>query len=261
MRIDGAHDAPPVLLLHSLGSALDIWDPQVAAWRERFRLIRYDARGHGRSPAPPGEYTLDDLGNDAVRVLDAAGVATAHICGISLGGLTGMWLGVYHPSRVRRLIVAGSAPRVGTRQRWIERIARARAEGMAAMAELAMTTWFTAEFKERQRSTVAAIHRLVASTTLEGYVGCCAALRDADLRQEIHRIQARTLVITGEHDPTVTAADVEAMRATIARARVQTLPGAHLANVECASEFSRAAGAFLTGAAGRGFSRRPGLRS
>src|SRR5262245_59228507 len=134
-RIDGPEDGPAVLLINSLGTTMDLWAQQVASLSRTYKVIRYDTRGHGGSSVPPGEYTLDDLGHDAVHVLDAAGATTAHVCGISLGGLTAMWLGVHRALRVRGLVIANTAARVGTPESWIDRIAKVKAEGMAAVAD------------------------------------------------------------------------------------------------------------------------------
>lgn len=238
-RVDGPEDAPAVLLSNSLGSTLDLWSAQVDAWSTSYRVVRYDTRGHGQSSTPAGEYRIDDLGEDAVRVLDALGVSRAHVCGISLGGLTAMWLGVHRRERVSSLVIANTAARVGTTQRWVDRAAKVRNEGMTAIADLAISTWFTPAFREREPATIARFHRMVASTDPDGYLGCCAALRDADLRADIGRIAAPSVVVAGSVDTTTTVADAEAIRAAIGGARLVTLPGAHLTNVECASDFSR----------------------
>jgi 3-oxoadipate enol-lactonase/4-carboxymuconolactone decarboxylase len=238
-RVDGPEDGVPLLLINSLGTTLSLWSAQAAAWSNRYRVIRYDARGHGGSSVPPGEYTLDDLGRDAVHVLDAAGVESAHVCGISLGGLTAMWLGVNRPLRVRALIIANTAARVGTPERWTERIAKVRNEGMNAIADLAMSNWFTPAFREREAATVARFHRMVATCSPDGYAGCCAALRDADLRPAISRIRARALVVAGDQDPSTPLADAEFIREAVPGATLLTLTAAHLTNVECADSFTR----------------------
>ncbi len=238
-RVDGPENGPPVLLSNALGTTLDLWSAQVETFQRTFRVIRYDTRGHGQSSVPAGDYTLDQLGEDAVRVLDAVGAGTAHVCGLSLGGLTAMWLGVYHPSRVRGLVAADTAARVGTRERWIERAARARAEGMTAIADLNMPNWFTRAFREREPATVARFHRMVASCSPDGYIGCCAALRDADLRPAINRVRARTLVVAGDEDPSTPVADAEFICREIPGATLLTLNAAHLSNVECSGSFSR----------------------
>ncbi len=238
-RVDGPEDAPAVLLINSLGTTLDMWSAQADAWSPRLRVIRYDTRGHGQSGVPPGEYTLDDLGNDAIRVLDAAGVESAHVCGISLGGLTAMWLGVRQPARVRSLVIANTAARVGTAQRWTERIAKVRGEGMAAIGDMITPAWFSPAFREREPAIVARFREMVASINPDGYVGCCAALRDADLRDEIGGIHSFALVIAGDQDTSTTVADAEAISFAIRGSTLLTLNAAHLTNVECAESFSR----------------------
>ena len=242
-RVDGPDTAPAVLLINSLGTTLDLWSAQVDAWSPRFRVIRYDTRGHGQSGVPAGEYSLDDLGNDAIRVLDAVGVESAHVCGISVGGLTAMWLGVRHAARVRSLVIANTAARVGTAQRWADRIAKVRSDGMVAVAHMMMPAWFSPAFGEREPATIARFHQMVASTDPDGYIGCCAALRDADLRDEIGRIRTFALVIAGDKDTSTTVADAEAIAFTIRGSTLVTLSAAHLTNVECADAFSRHGGA------------------
>jgi 3-oxoadipate enol-lactonase len=238
-RVDGPDNAPPVLFSNALGSTLDMWFPQVEQLQSMFRLIRYDTRGHGQSSVPRGDYTLEELGEDAMHVLDAAGVDAAHICGLSLGGLTAMWLGVFQPSRVRSLIVADTAARIGTTERWNERVAKARGEGMTAIADLNMGNWFTAGYREQEPDTVARIHRMIAACDPDGYIGCCAALRDADVRDVLDRVRATTLVIAGSHDPSTTLADAEFISQQIPDATLLTLEAAHLSNVECARSFTR----------------------
>jgi 3-oxoadipate enol-lactonase len=252
VQVDGAEAAPPVLLINSLGSTLDLWLRQTAAWRQTRRVIRYDLRGHGQSGVPSGEYTLADLGADAVRILDALGVERAHICGISIGGLTALWLCIHHPGRVATLVAANTAARVGTPERWRERAAKVRQDGMQAIADLAMVNWFTPEFGDRHPEVVAAFHRMVATTSPDGYVGCCAALRDADLRDDLHRIVARSLVVAGTRDPSTSVADAELISARIPDASLLTLPSAHISIVECADRFSREAERLFGHAEARG---------
>ena len=242
-RVDGPEDAPAVLLINSLGTTLDLWSAQVEAWSPRCRVIRYDTRGHGQSGVPAGEYSLHDLGHDAIRILNAVGVESAHVCGISLGGLTAMWLGVHHPERVRTLVIANTAARVGTAERWVDRIAKVRNEGMTAVANMMMPAWFSPAFRERDPAMVARFHQTVASTSPDGYIGCCAALRDADLRDEIGRIRTPALVIAGDQDTSTTVADAEAISSAIRGSTLLTLTAAHLTNVECAESFSRHGGA------------------
>ena len=167
--IEGPRDAPAVLLAHALGATLQLWDAQAEALARRFTVIRFDLRGHGKSSVPAGDYTLDDLGADAVAVLDAAGVDVAHVAGISLGGLIALWLGINVPSRVRSLFVANSAARVGTVARWEERMALVRREGVAVVASRAMETWFTPEFAQSNPADVEHCRAMIAGTPPVGW--------------------------------------------------------------------------------------------
>lgn len=244
-RVDGPDDAPALLLSNSLGTTLEMWDPQVTDWARAYRVIRYDTRGHGGSSAPAGDYTIDDLGLDALAVLDAAGATNSLVCGISLGGLTAMWLGVHAPDRVTALVAANTAARVGTVERWTERMAKVRGEGMTAVADMIVGAWFTETFRQREPATVSRFHRMVAGCPPDGYLGCCAALRDADLREAVRGIRAPTLVVAGEFDSSTPPAGAEDIRSRINGSTLIALPSAHLSNVECAREFTQQAGAFL----------------
>jgi 3-oxoadipate enol-lactonase len=243
----GASDAPPLLLAHALGATAALWRPQMAPFSRGFRVIRYDARGHGASGAPDGEYTIDRLGRDALAVLDAAGAERAHVCGLSLGGLTAMWLAVRHPRRVNRLVLASTAARIGTPARWTDRIRQVQESGMDAIAEAAMPRWFTEDFRRREPAIVAAHREMVAACSAAGYTGGCAALRDADLRDAIRRIDAPALVITGAEDPVTPPADGLELTRLIPGARMVTFHAAHLPNIEQADGFSAAVIKFLSG--------------
>jgi 3-oxoadipate enol-lactonase/4-carboxymuconolactone decarboxylase len=238
-RVDGAADRPALLLSNSLGTTLELWDPQLEEWSRSWRVIRYDTRGHGGSSVPAGEYTIDDLGRDALAVLDAAGARDAHVCGISLGGLTAMWLAVNAPERVRSLLVANTAAKVGTAERWTDRMNKLRNEGIGAVADMVIGAWFTEEFRRREPATVERLRAMIASTPADGYLGCCAALRDADLRDDIRGVRARTMVIGGQQDPSTPMAESEEIQRSIAGALLVALPSAHLSNIECADAFTR----------------------
>jgi 3-oxoadipate enol-lactonase len=243
----GADGAPVVLLSHALGASADLWEPQLGPFSSAFRVIRYDTRGHGRSGAPAGEYTIERLGRDALAILDAAGADRAHVCGLSLGGLTAMWLALHAPDRVGRLVLAGTAARIGTAERWTERVRQVHADGMEAIADAAMPRWFTEDFRRHQPETVARHRAMVASCSPIGYAGGCAALRDTDLRESIRRIAAPTLVVLGTADPVTPPEDGSAIRERIPGARMVTFEAAHLPNVERADQFSEAVREFLMG--------------
>ena len=244
--IDGRDDAPAVLLLHSLGTSHALWDEQLPTLVDRFRLIRYDMRGHGKSTAPPGEFTIEQLGRDALAVLDAAGAQTASVCGVSIGGITSVWLGQNAGTRVNRLVLANTAARIGTRESWSERIHFVREHGVELAAEQAMPRWFTSAFCAARPAIVARFLAIARACPLESYLGACAALRDADLRRDLHHVTARTLVIAGSKDFSTTVADGAWLRDNIPEARMEVLDAAHLSNVERAEEFSAMLDEFLS---------------
>jgi 3-oxoadipate enol-lactonase len=243
--VDGPEGAPAVLLLNSLGTTMEMWDPQRDAFARAWRVIRCDTRGHGRSDAPPGPYTLDQLGRDALAVLDAAGADRAHVCGISMGGMMAMWLGLHAPGRVGRLVLANTGARVGTAEGWADRMARVRASGMETVADAVLGRFFTEAFRERHPDTTARFRATLAACPPEGYAACCEALRDADLREDVNRIDAATLVVTGTDDAATPPASAEFLRERIPGARLVTLDAAHLSNVERAEAFNAAVLDFL----------------
>ncbi len=243
--VDGDPRAPSLLLSNSLGTTHELWAPQVEGLASMFRLIRYDTRGHGASDAPDGDYTIEMLGLDALAILDAAGATRAHVCGLSLGGLTAMWLAVHAPTRVDTLVLASTAARICDANFWQERIDHVRASGLRPLAEGSMGRWFTDRFRAGHPEIVAGYRRMLEACPVAGYASCCAALRDADLRGEIGGIAAATLVIAGTHDPVTPLADADAIRARIHAARVTVLDAAHLANIEQADAFNSRVLAFI----------------
>ena len=244
--VDGRDDAPAVLLLHSLGTTHALWDPQLPALVDKFRVIRYDTRGHGKSSAPPGEFTLEQLGRDAIAVLDGAHVERAAVGGVSIGGITSVWLGRHASGRVRKLVLANTAARIGTSALWSDRIRLVREHGIEFAAEQAMLRWFTDDFRAKSPAIVARLFDMARACPLESYLGACAALRDADLRRELHRVTAKTLVVAGSQDQSTTVADAEYLRDNIPDAWMEVLDAAHLSNVERADKFSAMLDEFLS---------------
>jgi 3-oxoadipate enol-lactonase len=244
-RFEGHADAPVVVMSNSLGTDLDLWQPQLAALSSRFRVLRYDQRGHGQSSAPAGPYTLASLGQDVAELLSSLNVERAHFCGISMGGLTGLWLGVNRPERVGRLVLANTAARIGTVDSWNTRIDAVTRLGMAAVADAVMARWFTPAFLAADAPPLPALRDTFRRIWVQGYAGCCAALRDADLRAEFGGISAPVLVIAGTHDPGTTPADAHFLADGIAGARYVELPVSHISNVEAPSAFNAALSGFL----------------
>jgi 3-oxoadipate enol-lactonase len=246
-EVSGSGNAAPLLLSHCLGASADLWASQLDAFNEHFRVIRYDTRGHGQSDAPAGPYSLDRLGRDALAVLDAAGAPRAHVCGISIGGMTALWLAINAPDRVDRIVAANTAARIGTTDLWDMRINQARADGLASLAPGSMTRWFTESFRGAHAETVSRFQRTMSSGSVEGYVGCARALQEADLRDRIGEIAAPTLVITGTHDPSTPPDDGKWLAQHIENSRLLELPTAHLSNVDQPETFTRAVIDFLSG--------------
>jgi 3-oxoadipate enol-lactonase len=244
--IAGTGDGVPLVLSNSLGTDTGLWSAQVDALSPSRPVWRYDTRGHGRSGAPATDYSLDRLGKDLLSVIDATGAARADICGISIGGMTALWAAVHAPHRVRRVILANTAARIGNDGLWAERIRGARTDGMGVLADASMVRWFTEGFRARHPGVVARLRKTFEATSVDGYVGCCAALRDADLRPVARSVACPTLIVTGRHDPATPAADGRWLRDQIRDACLVDLDAAHLSNVERAGEFTIAVRDFIT---------------
>jgi 3-oxoadipate enol-lactonase len=238
-RVDGPEDAPALVLSNSLGTDLTLWEPQLPALTRRFRVIRYDTRGHGRSPVPDGELTIADLGADLLGLLDHLGVGRASIAGVSLGGMTALWAASEAPERVERLALCCTSARLGPPAMWQERIATVRADGPSALADATMKRWFT---PAADPAVVARFRAMLSGIPADGYAAGCAAIRDMDLRDRLARIAAPTLVIGATEDTsTPPAVHAEVIAAGIPGARLQIFDrAAHLANVERAEDVTAA---------------------
>lgn len=247
-RFDGPDAAPVLLLSNSLGTSLDMWTPQMEAWTRDFRVLRYDQRGHGASDAPVGAYSMDRLGRDVVELLDALGLAKVHFCGLSLGGMVGQWLGLHAPDRLNRLVLANTSSWMGPPSGWDARIALVREQGMAPLARASVERWFTADFVAAAPDAIAPIVSTLEATNSGGYAGCCAAIRDMDMRRVVGLIAGPALVIGGLRDPSTPPSHSEALAAAIPDARLQMLEAAHLANVEQPVPFAEAVLAHLSAA-------------
>jgi 3-oxoadipate enol-lactonase len=237
-RVDGPVDGPVVVLSNSLGTDITMWDPQVPALAERFRVVRYDTRGHGGSPVPAADLTIADLGTDLLGLLDDLGAERASLAGVSLGGMIAMWAASEAPQRVERLVLCSTSPQLGSPEMWDERVRTVRAGGTAALADATMQRWFT---PAADPATVARFRAMLSATPAAGYAACCAAIRDMDLRERLPRITARTLVLAATDDPTTPPEHAERIVAGIPDARLRLVErAAHLANVERASQVTSA---------------------
>lgn len=229
----GPAGAPALVFANSLGTTLRMWDPQVGALQDRFRIVRYDHRGHGSSPVPPGPYRIDDLGGDLLALFDRLGMSRAHVCGLSLGGMVAMWLAAHAPERVDRLVLLSTSAALGPPALWAERAAAALAGGMAAISDSVLARWFTPAFAQRASTTVDEAREMLEKTPVAGYVACCAAIERLDLVDRLPDIHAETLVIAGADDPATPPGHSERIAASIAGAKLVVLDdAAHLLNIE-----------------------------
>jgi 3-oxoadipate enol-lactonase len=237
-RIEGPAGAPVLLLSNSLGTSLEAWEPQVEALRDTFQVLRYDTRGHGKSSVPPGPYSIAQLGADVVHLLDHLGIDRAHMCGLSMGGITAMWIAIHHPGRVDRLVLSNTAAWIGPSSNWTDRAAAVERDGVAPIASAVVARWLTAEYALSYREHVAALEAMLSATPQAGYAASCLAVRDNDLRGDVARIRAPTLVISGSADLPTPPADGQFLAAQIPGARFVELRAAHLSNQELPEEFS-----------------------
>jgi len=234
-QLSGPPGAPAVLLLHSLGTSAHVFDAVCARLESRLRLVRFDLPGHGLSapPAPGRARTVAELARGALELLDALGIARAHVVGLSLGGQIALELAAATPARVDRVAICASAARIGSAELWTQRIEAVERGGVAAIADAALERWTTAEFAKRAPAEREGLRAQLLATSQEGYAAACAALRDADLRADCARIAAPVLVVAGERDPAVPVADARALAAAIRGARLEVVPAAaHLLVVE-----------------------------
>jgi 3-oxoadipate enol-lactonase len=245
-RFDGPPDAPALLLSNSLSSTLEMWEPQIGALSSRFRVLRYDNRGHGASDVPPGPYTIERFGQDAKELIEALGVAPVAFCGLSMGGMVGMWLAANAPQLLTRAVLANTSAYFGNDEVWNQRIAAVEADGMRAAAETTIQRWLTQEFREANPAIAQKTFDMIANNPVAGYVAAASGVRDVDLRAALPGITTPCLVITGALDPSTPPAMGEAIVEAIPDARLAILDSAHLSNIEKAEEFNRLAVSFLS---------------
>lgn len=244
-QLDGDEKNPVLVMSNSLGTTLDMWAPQVEALSARFRLLRYDTRGHGQSQVTPGPYSIAQLGGDVLGLLDHLGIRKAHYCGLSMGGITGMWLAFSHPERIERLVLANTAAYIGPPENWTTRVAKVQQDGIASIASAVVSRWLTPDYAEKHPEQVAYLEDMLKATPAEGYAANCIAVRDADFRESIKKITAPTLVIAGTGDMPTPPADGRYLAESIPGAQYIELAGAHLSNQQEPQRFSTAVLEFL----------------
>ena len=245
-RFDGDPERPVILLSNSLSSTLEMWEPQIPVLTERFRVLRYDARGHGRSEVAPGPYEMERLARDAKELIEgaAAGCPVA-FCGLSMGGMVGMWLASNAPGLLTRAVFANTSAYFGMPDVWNQRIAGVEAGGMQVAAEATIQRWLSQDFRDKNPGVTQKVFDMIANTPAAGYIAAASAVRDVDLRAGLPSITTPVLVIAGALDPSTPPAMGEAIVEAIPDARLAILDAAHMSNIESAEEFSRLVISFL----------------
>jgi 3-oxoadipate enol-lactonase len=245
--ITGSEDAPVLLMGGSIGTSLEMWDHQLPL-AGSLRLVRFDHRGHGRSPNPPGQWEIEDMGRDVLALMDALGTERAHYCGLSLGGMIGMWLGANAPERIDRLVLLCTSPFMPPPSLWQERARTVLDAGsVEPLADAALDRWLTAGFAAANPSIKAWVRSMLVETPATGYAACCGAIERMDLRGALPSITAPTLVLSGAQDPSTPPSEQALIADSVPGARHEVLdPGAHLAAVERCDDVNRLIQEFMT---------------
>lgn len=235
-RLDGHPERPALVLVNSLGTDMALWQPVLPQLMRHFLVLRLDKRGHGASQASPGDYSIELLARDVLAAMDAAGVRKARFCGVSIGGMIGLWLAANAGGRFERFVLSNTTAKTAP-EGFADRIAKVRETGMAGIADTVLGRFFTPAFVERADENFHTVRRTLLQVDPVGYIGCCAAIRDMDLRPELPRIDAPVLVVTGRDDQSLPPAMGEAVAAGIRGARVVELPFAHIPHFEAPERF------------------------
>lgn len=247
-QLEGIAGAPVLLLSNSLGTDLNMWDAQIATFTQHFQVLRYDTRGHGQSLVTEGSYCIEQNGRDVLALLDALEIAQVSFCGLSMGGLIGQWLAINAPERLQRVVLCNTAAKIGNPEVWNPRIEMVLREGQAAMRALrdgSIARWFTPAFADAEPAKAEAVVGMLGATSPQGYAANCAAVRDADFREQIAAIKLPLLLVCGTQDAVTTVADGQFIRERVAGAQLLELHAAHLSNVEAGEAFSQPVLAFL----------------
>ncbi len=245
-RLEGKAGRPVLALSHSIGCDHGMWESQIGDLLPHFQVLRYDIRGHGASDAPRGPYSVEQLGRDLLGLVDALSIPKFAFCGLSLGGAIGQWLGINAKNRLIALVLASTSPQFGPAANWETRIQAVSSGGMESIVELAMQRFFSADTLARRDSYAESVRSVILGTNPEGYIGCCAALRDMDNREKLRAISTPTLILVGDRDvSTPWAGHGEVLARGIANCRAVNLPAAHLSNIERPRSFSAAVLNFL----------------
>jgi 3-oxoadipate enol-lactonase len=251
-EFDGPADKPVLVLSNSLGTNLHMWDPVMPSLTGGYRVLRYDMRGHGQSTVSPGLYTIPHLAEDLLSLTDTLGIQKFFFCGLSVGGMIGIWLGIHAAHRLKKLVLANTAACIGNLDGWNDRIAKVQAGGIAAVADGIIERWFTPGFRQAFPTEVEATRAMLLASPPAGYVATSAAIRDMDMTSELHHIQTPCLIIAGTHDVATPPSGSRQLAGEIPKSQYVEFPTAHISSIERANDFSNAVLAFL---------RTPGVHS
>lgn len=254
VRLEGPEDRPVLTLSHALATTLEMWEPQMPALARRYRVLRYDMRGHGRSDAPPPPYDIDQLADDVVGLWDALGIARSHVVGLSIGGKIGLSLALRHPQRLGGVVLCNSTSRIpaGSEAIWDQRIRQVEAGGLETQVETTLQRWFTEAFRRDRPEVVARIAALIRATPPQGFIGASRAIQAFDATDRLAGIRTPLLLLPGEKDPGTPPALSETIHRLVPGAQWRQIAGAsHLSNIERAEAVTEAILDFLAGLDGR----------
>lgn len=246
-KLQGTPNSPVLVFSNSLGSDMGMWDELIPDLLPYFRVLQYDTRGHGGSEVPNGEYTIAQLSEDVINLLDDLKIDKVYFCGLSMGGLIGQWLGIHRPERLHKLIISNTDAKIGSDERWNDRIQTISNEGMETIVEATLEKWFTDAFRKENPTRVNKTKEVFLANDPKGYCGCCAAIRDADFKQDIKSISVDTLVITGDEDEVTNVAAAEKMQEIIPNAQLKVFHTRHLSSTELPNEYAQTLIDFIVG--------------
>jgi 3-oxoadipate enol-lactonase len=246
VTVEGRDGGPTLMLSNSLGCTLQMWEPQMRALTQVFRVIRYDRRGHGKSSVPPGPYSVERFGRDVLAILDDLNIEKTHWCGLSMGGMVGQWLGAHAPERLGKIVLANTSSHYPDPTIWANRIKAVKDGGLSSIADTVIGSWLTQDFRERAPDVAQKMKAMLMATPVEGYLASCEALASLDLRNDLPDIKNPTLVIAGRFDKSTPIAMAEAIRSKISGANMTIVDAAHISNVEAPLAFNDAVLGFLT---------------
>lgn len=236
---------PIIVLSNSLGTTMEMWEPQLNEFKKSFSVLLYDMRGHGLSTVMPGGYSLDRLGADIIELLDHLELEKVHFCGLSIGGMLGQWLSVVHPDRLQSLVLANTSAYAGPADFWSERLKGIENNGLQSTWPMVRQRWVSGTFSMQSPESVVMLKQMFEQMDQQGYLSTCAAVRDMDLRNVAKLNMSPTLIIAGQHDIASPQSKSEYLLSQYDNARLITLGAGHLSNIEQAEKFTQAVVTFV----------------